>query len=64
MEDKIMFAELIDGVTIEMLNDPLVRIVSDTGVFLITRESNISNYPELDFEETDEKALKTYKITF
>lgn len=64
MEDKIVFAELIDGVTIEMLNDPLVRIVSDTGVFLITRESNISNYPELDFEEADEEALKIYEITF
>lgn len=64
MENQIMFAELINGVTVEMLNDPFVRIISDTGIFLVTPKSNVSTYPELNFEEADEEALKTYEITF
>ena len=64
MENQMMYAELVDGVTIDMLNDPLVRIVSDTGLFLLTPKSNTSNYPELDFEIADEDTLKTYNIVF
>lgn len=64
MENQIMYAELINVITIEMLNDPLVRIISDTGLFIVTPKSNSYKYPELDFEEADEEALKIYEITF
>lgn len=64
MENQIMFAELINGITIEMLNDPLIRIISDTGLFLVTPKTNSYKYPELDFEDADDDALKIYEITF
>ncbi len=56
-----MYAELINGITIDMLDDNEVRIISDTGLFLVTRKSHISNYPNLEFEEATMDSLKFYK---
>ena len=64
MENQIMYAELINGVTEKMKKDPQAKIISDTGLFLVTTKSNTSNYPELDFEKVDEEALKSYDIKF
>lgn len=64
MKNQIMFAELVNGVTTVMLNDPQVRIISDAGVFLVTPKSNTHNYPELQFKEVDKEALEVYNIQF
>lgn len=64
MKERIMFAELVNGITTSMQEDPLVKIVSDTGLFLVTPKSNISNYPELNFEPADECSLEIYGINF
>lgn len=61
MANQFMYAELIDGVTEQMRNDPKSRIISDGMVFLITNESNTSNYPELSFYEVGNEALFAYK---
>lgn len=60
MENQLMWAELANGVTIQMLNDPKTRIISDTGLFLITYKSNISAYPNLNFIKADNEALEAY----
>jgi len=56
-----MYAELINGITIDMLNDSKVRIISDTGLFLITSKSNTSNYPNLEFDVATMESLEAYK---
>lgn len=62
MENHIMYAELAKGITTDMLNDPKVRIISDTGLFLVTRQSNTSTYPALEFKPIQPEALEVYDI--
>lgn len=62
MENQLMYAELINGVTEQMKEDKQVQIVSDVGLFLVTTRSNTSNYPELVFEEIDKEAIEAYHI--
>lgn len=56
-----MYAELVNGITFDMLNDSKVRIIRDTGLFLVTRKNNTKNYPRLEFEEACESSLIAYK---
>ena len=55
-----MYAECINGVTEKMKRDPLVKIISDGAVFLLTTKNNISTYPELKFKEVNKESLKAY----
>ncbi len=59
---NLMFAELVDGVTFDMLEDRLVYIVGDTGIFLITTPEHTITYPELEFEEVDEDSYNQYEL--
>jgi hypothetical protein len=60
MAIQFMYSELLNGVSERMRNDPESRIISDGMLFLITNESNTSNYPELTFEIADQESLDAY----
>lgn len=64
MENQIMYAEVLDGFTVEMENDPNGQIISDTGIFFVTLKSNINKYPELDFFEVCVEAIEAYELRF
>lgn len=57
---RLVFAELTDGVSMDMLTDPNIHIISDGALFLITTEEHQTNYPYLHYEETDIATLKEY----
>lgn len=57
-----MYAEIIEGITIEMENDPNGQIISDNGIFFVTLKSNIHKYTELDFYEVCEAAASAYNL--
>jgi len=48
---------------LEALGDPLVAIISDTGVFMVTTEENGRKYSK-DFYSVDAKAREAYGIRF
>lgn len=62
MENQMMFAELIDGVTEQMKKDSKVTIVSDSGLFLVTDKSNVSLYPGLKFKKIIKEVLTIYEL--
>jgi len=64
MENQLMYAEIIDGFTVEMENDPKAQIISDSGIFLVTTKSNMHKYPELDFYEVCQEAIEAYDLKF
>lgn len=59
---KLVFAELVDGSTDHMKNDPKVHILSDGGLFLITTPEHAPTYSELMFFEVDEESRRLYKL--
>lgn len=59
---NLMFAELIDGVTTEMLEDKNVYILSDTGLFLFTTPKHAPTYPELEFFDVDAESYQIYEL--
>ena len=60
---QLVYAEVMNGVTLQMLGDPLVAIISDTGVFMVTTELNSKKFNE-DFYPVDAEAKKVYGIHF
>ena len=60
---QLVYAEIMDGVTMSMLEDKQVAIISDTGVFMVTTEENSKNYNE-EFYPVDAEAIKEYGIRF
>ncbi len=59
---KLVFAELINGVSFQMLEDRKVVIVSDGAFFLVTTEEHSMEYPELDFEVVPDEAIVLYDL--
>ncbi len=59
---NLVFAELVDGATDQMTQDPKVYILSDTGLFLVTTPEYASTYPELEFLEVDEESYDLYNL--
>lgn len=43
---QLVYAEVMNGITFTMLEEPKVVIISDTGVFTITIEENSKKYDE------------------
>jgi hypothetical protein len=43
---QLVYAELMNGVTLDILGDPLLAIISETGVFMVTTEENSVKYNE------------------
>ena len=58
---QLVYAEVMNGVTLDMLGDPLVAIISDTGVFMVTTEENSKKYDE-DFYPVSAEAREAYGI--
>lgn len=58
---QLVYAEVMNGITEAMRNDPLVVIISDTGVFVVTTEENSVKYNE-DFYPVDAEAKEVYGI--
>lgn len=53
----------MNGITLEMVGDSLVAIISDTGLFIVTTEENSRKYSE-DFYPVSEEAKEAYNIRF
>ncbi|MCR9171083.1 MAG: hypothetical protein NXI10_01215 [bacterium] len=60
---QLVYAEVMNGVTLDMLGDPLVAIISDTGVFMVTTTENSVKYDE-DFYPVSAEAKEAYKIYY
>lgn len=58
---NLVYAEV--SVTFQMLEDKLVVIISDTGVFMVTTEENSKNYNE-EFYPVDAEGMEAYGIRF
>jgi hypothetical protein len=61
MKTQLVYAEILDFITDEMRQDPLVQIVSDTGVFIVTTIENSRQYP-LDFYPVSAEAIEAYDL--
>ncbi|WP_343637520.1 hypothetical protein [Fluviicola sp.] len=61
MKTQLVYAEVMDGITATMLEDSLVQIISDNGVFLVTTEENSKQYP-LDFYPVSVEAMEAYNL--
>ncbi len=59
---KLVFAELVEGVSFEMMEDKKVVIVSDGAMFLVTTEEHSKEYPELVFEVVPNEAIQQYRL--
>lgn len=59
---QLVYAEAINGITFMMLEDPMVAIISDGAVFIVTTKENSYRYYENDFYPVDEDAQKAYNI--
>lgn len=59
--ENLVYAEC--SLTFDMLEDRLITIISDTGVFVVTTESNSKNYDEL-FYPVSKQAIVAYNIHF
>lgn len=60
---QLVYAEVMNGISEAMRNDPLVAIISDTGVFIVTTEENSQKYDE-EFYPVSAEARNAYCITF
>ena len=60
--EKLLYTELIDSVTFDMLADKKLLILSDNAIFIITFEENAVNYPNEEFYEVTDYARKEYEI--
>ena len=60
---QFVYAEVMNGITESMRNDPLVAIISDTGVFMVTTEENSKKYDE-EFYPVCAEAMEAYGIRF
>lgn len=61
MKTQLVYAEILDFITPTMREDPLVQIVSDTGVFIVTTFENSKQYP-LDFYPVSVEAMEAYNL--
>lgn len=59
---KLVFAELVGGVSFQMMEDKQVQIVSDGSIFLVTTEEHSMEYPELNFEDVPDEAIVQYGL--
>lgn len=58
---QLVYAELINGVCISMLEDPLVAIISDGSIFIVTTKENSQKYKE-GFYPVGAEAKKSYHL--
>lgn len=59
---KLVFAELVEGVSFQMMEDRNVVIVSDGSFFLVTTREHSDTYPELKFDPVPQTAIQQYEL--
>lgn len=59
--ENLVCTELTSAVTFQMLEDKMVCIIADNGLFLVTTEENSKKYKE-DFYPVDVEGQKAYGI--
>lgn len=57
-----MYAELTNGVSMSMMEDRKIVIISDSAIFLVAHEVHTSAYPELKFFQITEEAIEEYEL--
>lgn len=58
---QLVYAEVMNGITFSMLEDPQVVIISDNSVFIVTTKENSKNYDEV-FYPVDEEGIEAYDL--
>jgi len=58
---QLVYAEIMDGVTMSMLEDKQVVIISDGALFIVTTEENSKKY-EGEFYPVGAEAIEAYGI--
>ena len=61
METQLVYAEVMNGISFSMLEDKLVQIISDTGVFMVTTLENSKKYA-LEFYPVDVAGKEAYGL--
>ena len=61
METQLVYAEGMNGISFCMLEDQLVQIISDTGLFIVTTLENSRKY-QLDFYPVSAEAIEAYGL--
>ena len=59
---RLVYAQFQGTLTLEMMMDKDILILSDSGVFLITTEEHAVNYPDEEFDLISDYALQEYGI--
>ncbi len=59
---RLVYAQFQGTLTLEMMMDKDILILSDSGVFLITTEEHAVNYPDEEFDLISDYALHEYGI--
>ena len=60
--ENLVYAELRGSVTMEMMMDRRLLILSDNSIFIITFEDNAVNYPNEIFCDVCDEAIRDYEI--
>lgn len=58
---QLVYAEVMNGVNLDVISDPLVVVISDTGVFMVTTEGNSKTYEE-EFYPVSAEGIEAYKV--
>jgi hypothetical protein len=61
METLLVYAEVIDFITDEMREDPLVQLISDGAIFFVTTVENSKRY-DLDFYPVHKDGMEAYGL--
>ncbi|MCH2046263.1 MAG: hypothetical protein MK212_19265 [Saprospiraceae bacterium] len=56
------YTELVNGITLDMLEDKKVHIISDTALFLVTTKAHSEQYPQLEFSKVPQDAVEQYGL--
>lgn len=58
---QLVYAEVMNGISFPMLEDPLVAIISDGSIFIVTTQENSQNYSE-GFYPVGAETKKSYHL--
>ena len=61
--ENLVYAELMGRLTMEMMMDRRLLILSDNAIFIITFEDNAVNYPNETFCDVCEEAIRDYQLS-
>ena len=62
--EKLVYAELMSSVTMEMMMDRNLLIISDNAIFIVTTPEHSVIYPHETFYDVGEEAIRDYEIEY